>query len=317
MRVLVTGGAGFIGSNLVSALLKDERFSKVKVLDNLSTGFEKNIEHFLSHNKFSFIKGDITDPETCKDACTGIDAVSHQAALGSVPRSIKDPLNSHRVNVDGYLNMLDAARLHGIKRFVYASSSSVYGDANYSPKREDRVGTPLSPYAVTKLSNELYANVYHLTYGMETIGLRYFNVFGPNQDPNGPYAAVIPLFFKAALSNQSPLINGDGTITRDFTYIDNVIEVNMKALTNANPLAFGKAYNIACGSSTTLNQVWESIKSITGCEAEAEHGPQRQGDILQSLADISLAKTNLGYDPAVGVTEGLKRSLEWYKKIAH
>jgi UDP-N-acetylglucosamine 4-epimerase len=315
MRVLLTGGAGFIGSNLVAGMLKNSLFTQVKVLDNLATGFERNIQQYLTDPKFSFIKGDITDRETCESACKDMDAVCHQAALGSVPRSIKDPYNSHKVNVDGFFNMLDAARRNGIKRFVYASSSSVYGDAAYSPKTEALLGSPLSPYAVTKLTNEFYANVFHRTYGMEVVGLRYFNVFGPNQDPDGPYAAVIPLFFKAGLRNQSPVINGDGTITRDFTYIDNVVQVNIKALTTANPAAFGKAYNVACGNTTTLNEIWTSIKSLTGCTADAIHGPQRQGDILQSLADISLAQANLGYAPETTVAEGLGKSLEWYRKV--
>lgn len=315
MNILVTGGAGFIGSNIVEVLLTKENITRVVVLDNLSTGFEKNIHPFYNNPKFTFINGDITDITTCNKACAGIDAISHQAALGSVPRSINNPLATHQVNVDGFFNMLDAARQNGIKRFVYASSSSVYGDADYSPKVEGKLGTPLSPYAVTKKINELYANVFYKTYGMKVIGLRYFNVFGPRQDPNGAYAAVIPLFFKAALNNESPVINGDGTITRDFTYIDNVVSINISALTVTKPEAFGKAYNVACGNTTTLTQIWERIKEISGCHTNAVYGEQRKGDILQSLADISLAKEYLNYHPAVDVNSGLEKSLEWYREI--
>lgn len=315
MKILITGGAGFIGSNLTEALLKDERIALVRVMDNLATGHLSNLEAFLSNPKFEFFEGDIRNMEDCTKACDGIDAVCHQAALGSVPRSINNPLATHQVNVDGFFNMLDAAKQNGIKRFVYASSSSVYGDADYSPKVENKLGTPLSPYAVTKKTNELYANVFYKTYGMEVIGLRYFNVFGPRQDPNGAYAAVIPLFFKAALNNQSPIINGDGTITRDFTYIDNVVNINISALTVNNQEAFGKAYNVACGETTTLTQIWETIKKITQSNANAIYGGQRKGDILQSLADINLAKKYLNYTPSVDVNQGLEKSLEWYRKI--
>lgn len=314
MNILITGGAGFIGSNLTEALLNDERISKVRVIDNLSTGYLSNLNTFQFNPKFEFMEGDIRNIKDCNYACKGITAISHQAALGSVPRSINNPLATHQVNVDGFFNMLDAARLNGIKRFVYASSSSVYGDADYSPKVEDKLGTPLSPYAVTKKTNELYANVFYKSYGMEVIGLRYFNVFGPKQDPNGAYAAVIPLFFKAALNNESPVINGDGTITRDFTYIDNVVDINISALTLANSEAFGKAYNVACGNTTTLTQIWETIKKISNSTANTIYGEQRKGDILQSLADISLAKKYLNYSPTVDVNQGLEKSLEWYRK---
>ncbi len=313
MNILITGGAGFIGSNIVETLLQRADTDQVTVFDNLSTGFERNIQPFFSHPKFNFINGDITNLQQCIEATQGADAVCHQAALGSVPRSIMNPLATHQANVDGFVNMLEAARLNGIQRFVYASSSSVYGDAAYSPKREDHLGSPLSPYAVTKKANELYANVYHKTYGMEVIGLRYFNVFGPRQDPHGAYAAVIPLFFKAALNNVSPTIFGDGSITRDFTYIDNVVNINIAALTTLNPSAFGKAYNVACGSTTTLTQLWEAIKKLSGCSADAIYGMQRQGDILQSLADIALAQQHLLYTPSVAVEAGLAKSLEWYR----
>lgn len=312
MKIIVTGGAGFIGSNIVETLLGREDVHQVTVFDNLSTGFEKNLSPFFTHPKFNFIHGDITNLDACMAVCEGADAVCHQAALGSVPRSIQNPMATHQDNVDGFVNMLDAARISGIKRFVYASSSSIYGDAAYSPKVEENTGNPLSPYAVTKSTNELYANVFHRTYGMEVIGLRYFNVFGPRQDPHGAYAAVVPLFFKAALNNQSPTIFGDGTITRDFTFIDNVVAINILALTTTNEEAFGKAYNVACGATTNLTQIWEAIKKITGCNAEAIYGAPRKGDILQSLADISRAQKYLKYHPLVGVEEGLLRSLDWY-----
>lgn len=316
MKILITGGAGFIGSNLVEALLNDERFTIVRVLDNLSTGHESNLSAFFSNPKFEFINGDICNPDDCRKSCQDIDAISHQAALGSVPRSIAEPVVTHRVNLDGFLNMLNTARIQGIKRFVYASSSSIYGDADYSPKVENKLGSPLSPYAVTKLTNELYANVFQKTYDMEVIGLRYFNVFGPKQDPNGAYAAVIPLFFKAALSNNSPVINGDGTITRDFTYIDNVVNINISALIISNSDAFGKAYNVACGQTTTLTQIWESIKKITSSHSNAIYSEPRKGDILQSLADISMAKKHLNYNPTIDVNSGLEKSLEWYERNA-
>ncbi len=310
--ILVTGGAGFIGSNIVEALLENSNVTNVLVMDNLSTGFEKNIQPFYHHPRFRFINADIRDFQSCLDACTDVDAVCHQAALGSVPRSIEMPATTHQVNVDGFFNMLEAARQKGIKRFVYASSSSVYGDAVDSPKTEDKLGAPLSPYAVTKRINEFYANVFCRTYGMEVIGLRYFNVFGPRQDPNGAYAAVIPIFFKAALSDRSPTINGDGSITRDFTYIDNVVDINIKALFSNDPHVFGKAYNVGSGHTSTLNEIWKTIKEITNCKAEATHGPQRPGDILHSLADITRAKIYLDYHPTIHVSGGLKKSLEWY-----
>jgi UDP-N-acetylglucosamine 4-epimerase len=315
MNVIITGGAGFIGSNIVEFLLKREEVSKVTVFDNLSTGFERNIQPFFHHPRFNFINGDITRREDCRQAFAGADAVCHQAALGSVPRSILNPLASHDANVTGFLNALEAAREHGIRRFVYASSSSVYGDSKVSPKKETDEGNVMSPYAATKKADELYANVFHKTYGMEVVGLRYFNVFGPRQDPGGAYAAVIPLFFKGALTNQSPIINGDGSITRDFTYIENVVQINWNALTTTNPESFGQAYNVACGQTTTLTQLWQAIKTISGSAVEAKYGEPRKGDILQSLADISKARNLLNYDPKVGLEEGLRKSLEWYKGL--
>ncbi len=315
MKILITGGAGFIGSNLVDAFLADPEITEVHILDNFSTGSEENIRPYFRHPKFQFLHASITDANACNDACAGIDAVCHQAALGSVPRSIAHPEATHDAHVNGFFNMLNAARSNGVKRFVYASSSSVYGDADYSPKQEPRTGNPLSPYAVSKKINEYYANVFARTYGMETIGLRYFNVFGPNQSPEGAYAAVIPLFFKAAIQNTSPRINGDGSISRDFTYVENVVQANRNALFTQDPKAFGQVYNIACGSTTSLNDLWKTIKEVCACTADAIHGPQRMGDILHSVADISKAREILQYNPAVELKEGLEKTYLWYQKV--
>jgi len=312
-HILVTGGAGFIGSNLVSALLADTRVAKVRVLDNLATGFLKNIESFENNPKFEFLEGDIRDFEVCKKACEGMHLVSHQAALGSVPRSIKDPLTTNDVNITGTLNIFQSAVEQGIKRVVFAASSSTYGDSKGLPKVEDIIGKPLSPYAVTKYVNELYADVFSRTYGLDYIGLRYFNVFGPNQDPNGAYAAVIPLFFKAALEGKGPVINGNGKNSRDFTYVDNAVEANMKALFTDNIEALNQIYNIACGEQTDLNQLWDTIKQTTQSTAEASHGPDRFGDIPHSLADINKAKTLLGYTGRVKIKEGLEKAFDFYK----
>ncbi len=317
MKVLITGGAGFIGSNLVESFLANPKISLVRVMDNLSTGYLHNIEEFISNPKFEFIQSDIRDKKACSDACKGIDTITHQAALGSVPRSINDPLTSHDVNVNGFINILEAARSEGIKRVVYASSSSVYGDLQESPKVEDRVGKVLSPYAATKMTNELYAEAYAKNYDMTLVGLRYFNVFGPKQNPNGPYAAVIPIFINSALSNTPPTINGDGTITRDFTPIQNVVQINELALTK--PLEKGKHYvfNVACGQTTTLNDLWRMIKEITQCEVNAIHGPNRKGDILFSLADISKAKNLLGYKEDRDLLSSLKKTAYFFaqKKV--
>ncbi|MBK9150460.1 MAG: SDR family oxidoreductase [Saprospiraceae bacterium] len=311
--VLVTGGAGFIGSNLVEALLNNNSVAKVRVLDNLSTGFRKNIEEYLSHSGFEFIEGDIRDMDSCMKACEGVDLISHQAALGSVPRSIKDPLTTNAVNIDGTLNILYAAVRNNIRRVVFASSSSVYGDSPGLPKVEDKTGRPLSPYAVTKLVNEIYADVFYRTYGLEYIGLRYFNVFGPKQDPEGPYAAVIPLFFKAALEEKSPVINGDGTHSRDFTYVDNAVEANLLALFTENADAINQIYNVACGEQTSLNQLWETIQDITKTRTSAVYGPPRTGDIPHSLADIGKISERLNYSGRVKLKEGLIMSLPFYQ----
>jgi UDP-N-acetylglucosamine/UDP-N-acetylgalactosamine 4-epimerase len=315
MKVLITGGAGFIGSNLVKHFLENKVFSQVVVLDNLETGHLKNIQKYLEYPNFTFIQGDIRNSEDCLKACEGVDVITHQAALGSVPRSIKDPITSHQVNVNGFLNVLEAARSHQIKRVVYASSSSVYGDLAESPKVESRVGKLLSPYAATKMSNELYAEAYAKNYGITLIGLRYFNVFGPNQDPFGPYAAVIPLFIKAALSGQSPLINGDGSITRDFTPVKNVIQINQKALLNELKESSHYVFNVACGQTTNLNMIWEMIQDIVGVKLQATHGPNRPGDILYSLADIQHASKVLGYNPESNLKSFLEETIKYYKAI--
>lgn len=311
MKILVTGGAGFIGSNLVEALLKRSDVELVRVLDNLATGHLANIEAFMGLPNFEFLEGDIRNINDCMKACEGIDAVSHQAALGSVPRSIADPINSHNVNVNGFLNMLEAVRAKGIKRFVYASSSSVYGDLNESPKVETRVGKVLSPYAATKMTNELYAEAYSKNYNLTTAGFRYFNVFGPKQDPNGPYAAVIPLFMKAAKTNVSPTINGDGSITRDFTPVVNVVNMNILGLTGNLEGSKHYVFNVACGATTDLLSIWNMIKEITGSAAEPTFGEVRKGDILFSLADVTHAKEVLGYEPDGDLYKALKFLAEY------
>lgn len=312
-KILITGGAGFIGSNLVAALLQDDRVAQVKVLDNLATGFKKNLLPYEQHPKFSFINGDIRDYATVKEACVGIDLISHQAALGSVPRSIQDPLTTNDVNITGTLNVFQAATENKVKRVVFAASSSTYGDSEGLPKVEDTIGKPLSPYAVTKYVNELYADVFARNYGLEYVGLRYFNVYGPKQDPNGAYAAVIPLFFKAAIDGVGPIINGDGTNSRDFTFVDNAVEANVLSLFADNPNAINQIYNIACAERTDLNELWQYIKEITESQADATHGPSRSGDIPHSLADIDKAKQHLGYTGAIKIKEGLKRAFEFYK----
>lgn len=313
-NILITGGAGFIGSNLATALLLDERVGKIRVLDNLATGFMKNLEGLEKNPDFEFIQGDIRDVDACRAAMQDIHLVSHQAALGSVPRSVKDPISTNAVNINGTLNILNTAKEMGVRRVVFAASSSTYGDSEGLPKVEHIIGNPLSPYAVTKLVNELYASVYHRVYGLEYIGLRYFNVFGPKQDPNGAYAAVIPLFFKAALQNESPVINGDGGHSRDFTFVDNAVEANKLALFTEKQEAVNQIYNVACGERTSLNELWQNINAITNNNIPAVYGPNRAGDIAHSLADISKAKQLLGYTAAVNVKEGLEKSFNWYQK---
>ncbi|MCF3112124.1 SDR family oxidoreductase [Niabella sp. CC-SYL272] len=315
-KILITGGAGFIGSNLTAYFL--EKGYKVVVLDNFSTGYRHNIEPYFGQAHFELIEGDIRSPEDCQRAVKGVDYVLHQAALGSVPRSIKDPITSNAVNISGFLNMLVAARDAGVKRFVYAASSSTYGDSESLPKVEDVIGKPLSPYAITKYVNELYAEIFSRTYGIETIGLRYFNVFGRRQDPNGAYAAVIPLFVKKLMQHESPVINGDGNFSRDFTYIDNVIQMNELAMLTRRPEAVNTVYNTAVGDRTTLNDLVRYLKEyLSGYDAEIAgipiiYGPNRMGDIPHSLASVEKAKTLLGYQPTHTIDKGLKEAVKWY-----
>ena len=316
-KILITGGAGFIGSNLCEFFLNHDKY-QVVCLDNLSTGFIKNISSFLGNSNFEFIEGDIRDFETCKKAIKGCDYVLHQAALGSVPRSINDPITTNDVNISGFLNVIFAAKEEKIKRFVFAASSSTYGDSEKLPKIEDEIGKPLSPYAITKYVNELYAEVFSKLYGIEVIGLRYFNVFGRRQDPNGAYAAVIPKLISQFINYESPIINGDGNFSRDFTYIENVLQLNYKALFTTNPKAVNQIYNTAVGDRTTLNQLVEIIKSeLVKFDSKIEnvkviHGPNRIGDIPHSLASIEKAKNELNYNPEYSFELGLKEAVKWY-----
>jgi UDP-N-acetylglucosamine 4-epimerase len=314
MKVLVTGGAGFIGSNLVHALMNDDRITAVKVLDNLETGRFANISAFKNHSKFEFIEGDIRNYAICLGAAEGIDIISHQAALGSVTRSVKDPINTHDVNATGTLNIFNAARENKIKRVVYAASSSTYGDHPDLPKVEDKIGSPVSPYGVTKLVNELYAKVFAELYQIEFIGLRYFNVYGPHQNPAGPYAAVIPLFIKSLLEDKSPVIHGAGDTSRDFTFVDYVVAAKLLAMFTDNTDAVNQVYNVAKGEQTSLNELFETLKNISGKDIKAIHGPERSGDIKHSLADISKARKLLGYNPSTSPADGLRKTFDWYKK---
>jgi UDP-N-acetylglucosamine 4-epimerase len=315
---LITGGAGFIGSNLAEYLITHHA-GRVRVLDNLSTGYLKNIQPFSSLSSFEFINGDIRDLKICQAAVADMDFVLHQAALGSVPRSIIDPVTTNEVNISGFLNMLVAVKESGVQRMIYAASSSTYGDSKELPKTEEKIGNPLSPYAVTKYVNELYANVFAATYKMELIGLRYFNVFGQRQDPNGAYAAVIPKFTNQLLRNQSPVINGDGNHSRDFTFIENVVQANILALFSKNEEALNTVYNIAYGEQTTLNQLvlllkkYLSSSDATVADIKVIHGPNREGDIPHSLASIEKAKLFLGYSPVFDFSEGLKIAVDWYR----
>lgn len=316
MNYLVSGGAGFIGSNLCEDLL--EKGHTVVCLDNFSTGRRENIAGFLDNPRFRLIEGDIRHLETCHAAVSGADIVLHQAALGSVPRSINDPVTTNDVNIGGFLNMLIAVRDAGVKRMVYAASSSTYGDSENLPKVEEIIGKPLSPYAVTKYVNELYAHVFALNYGVETIGLRYFNVFGRRQDPNGAYAAAIPKFTLALMAHQSPVIHGDGTNSRDFTYIDNVIHMNHLAATTTNPAAINQVFNTAVGDRTDLNQLTTLLKKYLSrfdpaiSDVTILHGPDRKGDIPHSLASIEKARKALGYEPRFKFEKGLELAVEWY-----
>lgn len=313
INFLITGGAGFIGSNIVEYLLKFGA-KHVRVLDNLSNGYKENITEFESKSNFEFIKGDIRKLADCENAVEGMDIVLHQAALGSVPRSIDDPITSNDVNVSGFLNMLVASKNSGsVSRFVYAASSSTYGDSPNLPKVEHTIGKPLSPYAVTKYVNELYADVFAKTYGMEIIGLRYFNVFGPKQSPEGAYAAVIPLFMKALKDKKTPTINGDGEQTRDFTFVENAVQANLKAAF-AKKEAANQVYNVAFGERISLNELWATLQNAADTELEASYGPSRQGDVKDSLADIDKARKLLGYEPEFDVQKGLKVTWNYFKE---
>ena len=315
-HILVTGGAGFIGSNLCNALLQNG--NQVTCLDNFATGKRENVTPLLNNPKFNLIEGDIRNLNDCHKACEGVDYILHQAALGSVPRSINDPITSNEVNVSGFLNMLVAARDAKVKRFVYAASSSTYGDSTNMPKVEDIIGKPLSPYAITKYVNELYADVFSKTYGIETIGLRYFNVFGRKQDPDGAYAAVIPKFVMQLMKHESPVINGDGSFSRDFTYIDNVIQMNVRAMVTDNQAALNTVYNTAFGERTDLNELTQLLKEyLSEFDPEIKniknnYGPTRAGDVPHSLASIDKAKQLLGYDPQYDIKSGLKEAVKWY-----
>ena len=314
--ILVTGGAGFIGSNIIEYLLKKN--NQIICLDNFITGKKENIEFFFDNSHFKFIEGDITNSNDCDQACKGVDIILHQAALGSVPRSIENPIKTNQININGFLNILWSAKKNNIKRIVYAASSSTYGDSKKLPKTENEIGLPLSPYAVTKYVNELYAGVFSNLYGLELIGLRYFNVFGRKQDPNGAYAAAIPKFIKALINHESPIIHGDGSQSRDFTYIDNVIQANELAATTNNKKALNQVYNVACGEQTFLNDLVEELKSLLSKfdsdieNVDIQYGSERIGDIKHSLASIKKAEELLHYRPSHNVNQGLKTAISWY-----
>lgn len=314
LKILVTGGAGFIGSNIVEYLMK-YNVGKVRVLDNLSNGNYKNISKYENDPRFEFVEGDIANIGTCLEACKGMDMITHQAALGSVPRSIKDPARSNQANVTGFLNVLIAAKDSNIKRVVYASSSSVYGDHPALPKVEDQIGNPLSPYAVTKFTNELYATVFGSTYDMEIIGLRYFNIFGPNQDPNNPYAAVIPIFVSKILSREDVFIDGDGEQSRDFTFVENAVQANIKALLTENKEAVNQVYNIAVGEKFSVNYLYDQIQKILASDHRPIHREARKGDVRNSLADISKAQRLLNYNPLFKFEDGLPITVAYFSKM--
>lgn len=309
---LVTGGAGFIGHHLVAALCR--RGDRLRVVDDFSTGLRERLKPF--EGRFDLVEGSIVDPEVCARATAGVTRVLHQAAIPSVPRSVEQPVRSHMANATGTLNLLEAARAAGVRRFVYAGSSSAYGDTKELPKRESMPSMPLSPYAVAKLSGEHYVKVYHQVYGMETAAFRYFNVFGPGQDPDSGYAAVIPRFVTMALRGDAPTIFGDGEQTRDFTYIDNVVQANLAVAEAPADAIAGKVFNLGCGERISLNRLWSEIKRLTGTEVDAEYGPRRAGDVQDSLADISLLTDATGFVPEVGLREGLRRTVEFFRARA-
>ena len=316
LKILVTGGAGFIGSNLCTYLIKSGSF--VKCLDNFSTGFQKNIKPLINNERFELIEGDIRDLKTCQDACKNIDYVLHHAALGSVPRSLEDPILTNQVNIDGFLNMLVASRDNNIRRFIFAASSSTYGDSPLLPKEEDVIGKPLSPYGITKLVNEIYAEIFKTQYGLDFIGLRYFNVYGPHQDPLGHYSAVIPNFINKLITHSSPKINGNGSFSRDFTFIEDVIQINTLSILTTKKSSVNQIYNTAGGSRTTLLELTAMLKDIlvkydeSICDIPFVFGPERKGDIPHSFASIEKARNRLGYSPKFNLKEGLLKSIEWY-----
>ena len=315
IKILITGGAGFIGSHLVEKYMNDPRISLVRVLDDLSNGYYSNIERFVGDPRFEFIQGDICDYSICLEATLGINKVTHQAALGSVPRSIQNPMRSTEVNVLGTVNLLYACVVNGIERIILACSSSTYGDSKELPKVEDRIGKPISPYAVTKFAVEVFADVFSKTYGLKYVGLRYFNIFGPRQNPDNPYAAVIPIFVKAFLSGMPPQINGDGSTSRDFTYVANAVYANDLALFTYNPNAVNQVYNVACGDQITLNQMIDELCLLTGKTVEAAYRAERKGDVKHSKANILKIQELLGYSPQIQFKEGLKKTLLWYNQI--
>jgi UDP-N-acetylglucosamine 4-epimerase len=313
INLLITGGAGFIGSNLAEHFLEDDRVGLVRVLDNLSNGYIENVQEFFDHPRFEFIEGDIRDYDTCLKACNGIDKISHQAALGSVPRSIENPMQSAEVNILGTVNLMFAAVQQKVERIVLAFSSSTYGDHPALPKVEENIGNPLSPYAVTKASIEQFAEVFGKTYGLNWIGLRYFNVFGPKQNPDNPYAAVIPIFAKAFLTGAGITVNGDGQTSRDFTYVQNAVQMNDLSLFTDNQDAMNQIYNTACSDRISLNEMIKEIASITQSSVSVEYGPERKGDVKHSEASIEKAKKILGYKPEYSFKNGLYETIEWYK----
>ena len=314
-NIIITGGAGFIGSNLVAKYLEDDRVGKVRVIDNLANGYYSNIKEFEGHPKFEFFEEDICAYDKMLELTKGFDLISHQAALGSVPRSIENPMLSTKVNIDGTVNILHAAVQNNIDRVVLACSSSTYGDSPNLPKQEDIIGKPLSPYAVTKYAVELYAEVFQKTYGLDFIGLRYFNIFGPRQNPDNPYAAVIPIFCKAFIHNNTPTINGDGHTSRDFTFVENALHANDLALFTENKEALNQIYNVACGDQMSLNDMISLLNEISGKSIEPNYGPERPGDVKHSKADISKIENLLGYTPQVRFKEGLARVYDWYKEM--
>ncbi len=312
LTFLITGGAGFIGSNIVEYLIKYGA-GKVIVVDNLSNGYKSNIEPFIELPNFQFVKGDITDFELCKKVVQGVDYISHQAALGSVPRSIENPIATHLANTTGFLNIITAAKETNVKRVVFASSSSVFGDSKELPKVESRIGKQLSPYAVSKRTKELYAQVFSDIYDLDIVGLRYFNIFGPNQNPAGPYAAAIPLFMEAVLKGDSPYINGDGEQSRDFTFVENAVQANIKAMFSQKNVK-GQILNIACGDRVTINELFNTIRNISGKTVEPKYREERPGDVKDSLANISLANNLIDYNPKMKLREGLEITMKWFEK---